>query len=407
MPQRLRFGRDSVLELHLPHEKLVADCSAPRAAPLDDPAAAVAAALASPLDFPPLRQAAFPGDQVLLALEDGLPQADVIVAGVVSELLAADVRADDVTVLLAKPADAEGAEPTALLADERRSAVHLAAHDPADATSMAYLAATKAGHAIYLNRQLCDADVVVPIGVARLNPATRSNCVCRDLYPAFSNQETIQLFGQSQGNGLSAPPNQFREEADEAAWLLGVQFIVRVVPGPGDTILHVLAGQPEAVAKRSRRLCAAAWQFDVPRQADLVVAAIEGGSQQQTWENLLRSLSAAARAVEDDGTIVICTELQQLWSSARTTSGGLADEDWGQRPYAAADSHASPLDAIPVLSKRNVRVFLLSGLDSDVVEEMSIGYVSHTDEIARLCQRHRSCTLLANAQHAVVATPDS
>src|SRR5690606_17077720 len=41
----------------------------------------------------------------------------------------------------------------------------------------------------------------------------------------------------------------------------------------------------------------------------LVVAAIEGGRSQQTWEQLGRALAAATRAVEEDGAIAVCCDL--------------------------------------------------------------------------------------------------
>ena len=74
MPQKIRYGKTQILSLDVPAESLVAECSASRNTPLDDPAAAVAAALTSPLSYPPLVQAVVPGDQVVIALDAGTPQ---------------------------------------------------------------------------------------------------------------------------------------------------------------------------------------------------------------------------------------------------------------------------------------------------------------------------------------------
>ena len=75
MPSILRYGADSSVAFDLPADVLLAECDAPRGQPLDDPAAAVAAALDDPIEFPPLAQAVVPGDLVALAVEPGLPQA--------------------------------------------------------------------------------------------------------------------------------------------------------------------------------------------------------------------------------------------------------------------------------------------------------------------------------------------
>ena len=69
----LRYGTDSSLDLELDSEHLMAVCDAPRGEPIRRVAEAVGHALAEPLDFPPLVQAALPGDKVVLALDRGVP----------------------------------------------------------------------------------------------------------------------------------------------------------------------------------------------------------------------------------------------------------------------------------------------------------------------------------------------
>ena len=98
-------------------------------------------------------------------------------------------------------------------------------------------------------------------------------------------------------------------EVDRAAWLLGVNFTIQLVPAAGDGILHVVAGQSDAVRRRGRQLYDAAWTWAVARRASLVVAAIEGGHAQQTWDNFGRALDSARTLVEDGGAIAVCCDL--------------------------------------------------------------------------------------------------
>ncbi len=77
---------------------------------------------------------------------------DVIV-GILQE---AGVEAEGLTVLL----------PSAGIESQLKSlpeGATVAVHDPADRSQMAYLAATKEGRRIYLNRHLTDADMVLPV----------------------------------------------------------------------------------------------------------------------------------------------------------------------------------------------------------------------------------------------------
>ena len=58
-------------------------------------------ALAQPLEFPPLAQAAVPGDKVVLALDRGVPQAATIVARTIAALLSAGVTPQSITLVRA------------------------------------------------------------------------------------------------------------------------------------------------------------------------------------------------------------------------------------------------------------------------------------------------------------------
>jgi len=58
----------------------------------------------------------------------------------------------------------------------------------------------------------------------------------------------------------------------------------------------------------------------------------------------------------------------------------------------------SAIQLIRVL--RHTKIYLLSGLAENVVEDLGMAYVADASEINNLCQRHSTCTLLSNAQHA-------
>ena len=63
MLAKLRYGSESVLELELPTEALVAYCDAPRGEPIRDVRGALHSALEQPFDFPPLANSVVPGRQ--------------------------------------------------------------------------------------------------------------------------------------------------------------------------------------------------------------------------------------------------------------------------------------------------------------------------------------------------------
>ncbi len=285
-------------------------CGDPRRAAIADPAVAMAAAFAEPLDFPPLDQAIIPGDRVALAVEHGLPQAPVLVAALIRTLLAAEPGPAEICVLQARAdRDCRPDDVLAKLAADKRERVEFAVHDPHHRDSLCYLAADESGSPIYVNRRLFDADVVLPLGCLRLDAVLGYYGANATLYPAFSDQPTLDRF-ETTGIGATADEiTQRRHKADEVAWLIGAQMTIQVVPAAGGGVLDVLVGTSETVGRRGKELCEAAWSYEIPRRAELVVASIEGAAGQQTWENVGRALAAAARAVTDQGAIALCTEL--------------------------------------------------------------------------------------------------
>ena len=116
------------------------------------------------------------------------------------------------------------------------------AHDPRDQAGLCYLAATKDAAPIYLNRHLCEADVIVPINLLRPRAALGSASVHGGLYPTFSDAATWERFRVPSLITHAAEQKRRRAEADEVAWLLGLQLSVQVIAGPGDSVRHILAG---------------------------------------------------------------------------------------------------------------------------------------------------------------------
>jgi hypothetical protein len=203
-----------------------------------------------------------------------------------------------------------------------------------------------------------------------------------------------------------------------------------VVPGGSDSLLHVLAGEASSVARRAQQLCHGAWQRTVPSKASLVVAAIEGGPQHQTWENVGRALFAASRVVRDDGDIVICCDLRRapgavlrkaaaaflpdyehVYADAgfddfdASSDGGHVDGEHVDTEAACEMDESLSACMLAELLERK-RVYLLSGLPEDVVTDLGMAYVERPEDVARLAARHDSCILLAHAQYVLPSVVD-
>ena len=249
----LRFGTDSTLRLEVPAAAQWIHCDAPRGEPLADLGQAVDRALAEPLEFPPLAQTALPGDRVVLALEHAVPRAATIIAHAVAALLAAGVEANDIT-LVSTLADAGGADPLAELPPDVRRSVSTAVHDPACRDTLSYFGASATAKPIYVNRAIHDADLVISIGCLRLDESLGYFGISAGVFPSFSDTASLGRYRSSKSADASRR-QRLKRQADEVSWMLGVRFTIQVVPGAGDEVLHVLAGDLDAV-RREGAACA-------------------------------------------------------------------------------------------------------------------------------------------------------
>ncbi|NQT11825.1 MAG: DUF2088 domain-containing protein [Planctomycetes bacterium] len=404
MPATLRYGADSSVRLEFRDGVLLGHCGEPKAKALDDPAAATACALAEPLEYSPLSRCTTPGDRVVLALEPGVPRGGQITAAVIRSLIEAGVQPDGVTVLTTQ-ADAQAGcgDPREWLPPEWIDAMVFLTHDPTQRRDLAYLAASEAGDPILLNRAIADADLVLPIGCEHPPSSAGHYGVYSAVFPTFSDQRTIRRFrSPSSIDARGRPKKKPGRVVDEVGWLLGIALVVQVIPGPGDRVLHVVAGRAGAVRRQARKLFEAAWNWSAPRRASLVVAAIEGGVEQQTWDNVGRALAAATAVVDDGGAIALCSDLAaepgpaiQKLAAARAREEAMR---WirKERP----DDALSAALLAQVLDRTTV--YLLSRLDESLVEDLDVVPITKAEELARLADRHESCILLANATHAVV-----
>ena len=183
--------------------------------------------------------------------------------------------------------------------------------------------------------------------------------------------------------------------------MLGVRMTLQVVPGVGDQLLEVLAGDAMVIDQIGREKCEKVWGVQVSERASLVVATLPGGREQQSWSNFARVLDAALRVVRDDGAIAVCCDLSAkpgpaLKRLARSDSLDLANQAiHNDRSYDALI--ATQL----VRTLQRARVYMLSQLEEDVVESLGVAYVSCPEELIRLASHYDSCILLQNAHQAV------
>jgi nickel-dependent lactate racemase len=360
-----------------------------------DPVAAALRALAEPLSYPPLAASIVPGDRVAIAVDETVPQVGEIVFGAVQAFQRAGVDEDGISIVTRDSFTSQLCR--AALSKPHEPPVQFVVHDPDDQQELCLVGMTKRHGPLVINRAIFDADVVLPIGCARLD----GRGVYDSLFPRFSSTETIERYRTPSELESATSIAQLGRETDEAGWLIGVPMVLEVIPAPEETVAHVIAGEPHIIAEKAHELCRQQWSFRSPQRSSLVIATITGGPPSQTWKNVGRALATAERLVAEGGAVAICTNLDEPPGESLGRLIGSADlADTERRLLRDHGDDSWPAWQIARALQRGP-VYFLSQLDQETVEDMGLAPMADMAELMRLAGRHESVVLVPDSQHAV------
>ena len=378
----IEFGASDRLTVEIEDRQLMLDHRPDE--PSADPSAAVRKALTQPIDFPPLQQIVIPDDNVVLAIDPETPGLDVIIAEVWRTLEANGLQPDQLRIV--QPVCDHPVDPRGMLPAEIRESFIWIRHDPYDTESdlCGYLANSTAGERLYLARELLEADVVISVGAIAFDSLLGYRGTNSAIYPALSDKDAVTK-SKGQGHTELTPDNSrpLRQLADETAWLLGAQFTIQTVGSSRNMFSHVLAGAIESVFRRGCDLLNESWRVQLETRAEVVVAAVD--AKDATWSDIGSALSTARKLVTRDGWIVVLSDLAAPPQTGIKMIAASEDPDDAIKPLRLE----TPSDVIAATQFVNTinwagRVFLLSRLNPDLVEDLFCAPMQKVDEVDRL-----------------------
>lgn len=399
----LPYGRQQI-DVDIAEGKLLRVRREPIADPVPNVPAAVEQALEAPLGFPSLRRALTPDDHVAIVIDDQLPRLPDFLTPILQHIGQARVAPEAITLLC--PASSVSQPWVDDLPDEFQD-VRLEVHDPDERRHLSYLATTRHGRRIYLNRTAVDADQLVVLTKRAYDPVLGYSGAEGAIYPALSDRATLEVtaakFTMSAPNKKSSP---LRQEATEVAWLLGAPFLVQVIEGSGSEVANVLAG-PIECSGEGQRLLDARWRIDVDQPADTVIATLLGDSAAQDFDAMARALACAARVVKPGGHIVLLTEGEpargpemELLRQAGEPSQILNTLSQQKVPNPAALFQWAS-------AAKQATIYLLSRLPDEVAEELFTVPLERASQVQRVVGGG-SCLLIPDAHKtmAVISLND-
>jgi nickel-dependent lactate racemase len=395
------YGREH-LELDVAEGRLIGLRRQSAAPPLGDPAQAVWDALEKPLGFPALRQALTPDDHIVVVVDNQLPCLTQILGAIVDYLVRAGIAEKDITLLYS----AADSSPPRLPEGQSLARLRTEVHDPGNRKKLSYLATTKKGRRIYLNRTAVDADQLIVLTRRGYDPLLGYSGSVGAIYPGLTDEETCrQLWSGLTNAAPGCVPWPARQEAAEVSWLLGAPFMVQVIEGSGEEILHVLGGLADT-SKQGEELLDSRWRVTVDQAADIVIAGLSGDPGRHGFAEMSKGLACAARVVKLKGRIMLLSQAQPVLGKG----GELLRQADGLEQAVALLRKENPPDMEAAFqwasAADHAAAFLLSGLPHATAEELFTIPLQSAAEVKNLLKGNESCLFLADA-HKTMAVVDT
>ncbi|MGD8966727.1 MAG: nickel-dependent lactate racemase [Anaerolineae bacterium] len=252
--------------------------------PLDDVQAAINEALTDPIDSPPVRELAGPGQRVCIVFTD-ITRASpdhLLVPALLRELEATGVRDQDITLLcgigMHRPSTPE--EKVVKLGQAVVDRYRVVDNEPQNDAMLVDLGLTETGVPVSAHRAVVEADVLIATGLVEPHQyagysggrktvavgAAGEALIAHTHGPAFVDDPDTRL-SRIEGN-------PFHEAVTEAARRAGLDFILNVVLNDEKRVVCVKAGEPVETHRRLVDFARATYEVPIPHQYDVAIGGV-------------------------------------------------------------------------------------------------------------------------------------
>ena len=280
-----------------------------------DARAEVERALREPIGTRRLSEIARPGNTVAIVVDDATRATPsyLMVPPLLDELAKAGVKEEDMTVIFAcgthralRPDEMEK-----LVGEETLERVEAVSHDCMSEDNV-YLAKTRFGTKVYVNKVFAEADVRILTGDVGLHYYAGYGGGRKSVLPGVSGAETIQhnhamLLDAKARTGL-LQGNPVHEDMLEAAKLAKVDFVLNIVVNSKQELVRAFAGDLEQAFYEGVKLVDEMYKVPIERRADVVIVSPGGHPLDIDLYQAYKAVDGALEAVKRGGVIVLVAE---------------------------------------------------------------------------------------------------
>jgi len=183
--------------------------------------------------------------------------------------------------------------------------VKISQHDPDN--NLFYLGKSKRGNELWMNKDVAQADIKISTGNVVPHRYAGYGGGAKSILPGISSRETIghnHLYVETGEAALGKiKGNPVREEIEEAAKMIGLDFIVNTVMNDKNEIVKVVAGDPVKAHKIGVGICKEIYGVKIPEKADIVIASSH--PMDISFYQASKTLEAVGHIIKENSTIII------------------------------------------------------------------------------------------------------
>ena len=334
-------------------------------------------ALHHPIGTPPLWELLHSGETVAIVTSDitrPMPTWRVLPA-LLKELYAAGIRPQDITLVFALGSHRKHTPEEMMHLAGEQAWREITCVD-SDAAGCVHIGTTSRGTPVDIDRRVASADRRICLGNIEYHYFAGYSGGAKAIMPGVSTRDAIQAnhsrMVESSACAGKLEGNPVREDLEEAAAMVGVDFILNVVLDAHKEIVRAVAGDVTAAHRAGCAFLDTLYCKTIPERADIVLVSQGGAPKDLNLYQTQKALDNAKHAVKKGGTIILigsCKEglgerVFEEWLTSAPTAHSLIERI--QKEFRLGGHKAAAI----ALVLENADIYLVSDLEDGVVKKL-------------------------------------
>jgi lactate racemase len=336
----------------------------------------ITAAIENPIGTPRLRNLVRKGQKISIVTSDLTRPcpSNRMLPYILKELSATGIFNDDITVILALGLHRAMTEEeiSRVVSPLVLGRVRVLNHDVDDTIN---LGMTSAGTPVEIYRPVVEADIRVCLGNLEFHYFAGYSGGAKAIFPGCASKAGVTanhaMMVRPEAASGRLDRNPVREDLEEAASMVGVDFILNVIVNGDHRVVGAVAGDVTLAHRHGCQMVAKQGTVSVPTKADIVIASAGGFPKDINLYQAHKGLDNAAYFVRDEGVIILLAECLEgfgnhtfkQWILESDTSDDVLNRI--QREFVLGGHKAAAIAAV----QNRANVFLVSKMNGTEVRK--------------------------------------